>query len=82
MPADASGDQDPTPPLSDEEKSDALTAMLERHAAQLGEHFSSVQIIATEHTHDGTRRHAAGNGDYYARMGAAKSWLDAQSIEP
>jgi len=65
---------DPSP-LTDDELVEQLNDLLRRHAVQLGEHFSSVRIIATQLQADGTRKFQAGAGDYYAQRGAVRAWL-------
>ena len=53
---------------------DDLTKLLDRVLDQLGEHFSSVQIVCTKHE-GGTKHYHRGVGDFYARRGAADKWL-------
>jgi len=53
-------------------------ATLHAHAASLAEHFGSVNIIVTRYEHEITEIMAAGQGDYYARMGATEHWLRSQ----
>ena len=66
-------------PLSDDDLAEHLQELVSRHAAMLAEHFSSVQIICTNLECDGrTRTFSYGHGDYYARKGAAKDWLDKE----
>lgn len=62
---------------------DELIAILDKHLDQLGEHFTSVQIIATNHesTATGTTHFARGLGDFYARRGATDRWLRDDSAE-
>lgn len=54
-----------------------LTELLDKVLDQLGEHFSSVQIVATIHesTATGTSHYSRGLGDFYARRGAVDKWL-------
>ncbi len=63
--------------------------LLRAHAAQLAEHFESVQIIAThvDSELDATVLTAAGQGNMYARLGSTATWLDsyenlAEPLEP
>jgi hypothetical protein len=51
--------------------------ILKSHAAQLAEHFDSVLIIATKYrpAGGGTSHSSYGEGDWYARYGAARAWL-------
>lgn len=54
-------------------------ALLDSHAAQLSEHFESVQIIATRRRPGGiTRLAARGGGNFYASLGAVREWLVMQ----
>lgn len=65
-------------PLTEEERTRTLYEQLESHASQLGEFFSSVQIVCSNLEPDGaTRRYHRGSGDYYARMGVVRDWLRA-----
>lgn len=53
-------------------------AMLKDAAQRLGEHFDSVQIIATLHDETelgGTVTQSAGTGNEYARHGSVREWL-------
>jgi len=51
--------------------------MLQRHAVQLSEHFSSVQIVATKVEPNGsTGDYAAGSGDLHARVHMTGCWVD------
>ena len=69
------------------EKSDAewekLREMIKQHAQQLGEHFETVQILATRpDSIDGecfTQRWDVGVGNHYARFGQATLWLEEQA---
>jgi pimeloyl-CoA synthetase len=46
------------------------------HAAQLAEHFDSVQIICTRFDpQEGTTPYAAGEGNGYARIASTKEWV-------
>lgn len=69
-------------PLDETERTEALEKLLERHANQLSEHFSSVQIIATRlEPCGGTRRFNKGSGDLYARVAASRVWAAAVEDE-
>jgi hypothetical protein len=50
--------------------------VLSKCAGILAEHFSAVQIVASEYDVSGTRFHARGEGDYYARLGLCKTFVD------
>ncbi|MBC7773494.1 MAG: hypothetical protein H7210_13435 [Pyrinomonadaceae bacterium] len=48
----------------------------------LAEHFSSVQILVTRLLPDGKTAFGAwGAGDFYARIGAAKTFIDRQMAD-
>lgn len=55
-----------------------LHKQINRILAQLGEHFDSVQIIATRHNpSDGsTQTMERGVGNYFARMASVQSWYE------
>jgi hypothetical protein len=51
-------------------------------AATLKEHFDTVQIYCTkDEGNSGTARFTWGLGDYFARFGVTKLWVDSQSLE-
>ena len=51
--------------------------ILKQHAAQLAEHFDTVQIICTRHDEqDGTATQAWGAGNLFGRFGSVDYWLD------
>lgn len=51
--------------------------MMRRHASQLSEHFSSVQIVGTKLEPDGgTMFVTGGSGDIMARIKFAEEWSD------
>lgn len=59
-----------------EREDEMRTKIIESHAAQLSEHFDSVQIIVTAiDPEEGTGIYRAGRGNYYARIGAVEEWL-------
>lgn len=51
---------------------------LERHVAQLGEHFQSVRIIATNHQDGITFTITSGAGNFYAQIASCREWLARQ----
>ncbi len=58
-----------------------LKALVNRHAAELGEHFESVLILVTRaHPDDGakTQSYERGSGNFYAQYGHAREWLAMQ----
>lgn len=52
--------------------------IIEKHIAQLMEHFESVQIIATKIEGDETIAASKGDGNWYARVGSVRDWLAQQ----
>lgn len=53
-----------------------LNDLLYEEAQKMGEHFDSIQMIATLKDEDGnTQIHACGAGNFYARAGSAREWL-------
>lgn len=61
---------------ADEKQSDEHQDMLQKAASQLGEHFESVIIIATN-TYNGEDfvRHKASSGSIYTNYGVTKEWV-------
>lgn len=56
--------------------------LVERIAAQLGEHFDAVQILcSTQDEGGGTIGVSRGCGNWYARIGMARELLDADTAE-
>lgn len=56
--------------------------LIEKHAAQLSEHFSSIQIVGTVLLPDGgTGWHAAGMGDWYARKAACQEFVERDQAQ-
>jgi len=65
-----------------EKENDALYDMLRRVAIQLGEHFNSVQVLATKvEPSGGTTLFRMGVGDWYARRGAAQEFIEKERAE-
>lgn len=61
---------------NDIKECDANHALLKVTAAQLGEHFDSVIIIATKtYNGDESVRHKASSGNLHACYGAIKEWI-------
>lgn len=57
---------------------------IERHVAQLGEHFESIRIIASRNQDGKTITCSSGAGNFYAQLGSVRDWLvrqEAQSQE-
>ena len=54
---------------------------LERHVAQLCEHFDSVRIIATQHQGGSSWMSSSGNGNWYAQMGSVREWIASRDEE-
>lgn len=61
----------------DDGEADRDMKILASHAAQLAEHFESVQIIVTKNTEegDGTVLAHQGAGNWFARYGSVREWL-------
>lgn len=62
---------------------DEAIEVLDRHlaviATNLGEHFDTVQIVATLQLKDGsTMRFNKGTGNMYARIGSCREWVMMQ----
>jgi len=58
---------------------DADLKLVRGHAIRLREHFNSVHIVACRVEDDGTcHRYSVGEGSWYERVGAMKTWLDAE----
>ena len=58
--------------------SDDDIRILERHVAQLGEHFQSVRIITTSHQDGNTFTATSGAGNFYAQIASVREWLMRQ----
>lgn len=55
--------------------------LITRAAEQLGEHFDTVQIFVTRHESGekgGTLHNQSGVGNWYARYGQVREWVDQQ----
>jgi len=50
-------------------------ATVKGFAAQIAEHFDTVQIFCTKKVPDGTNVHTWGDGNWYARYGQIKEWV-------
>lgn len=61
-------------------KEDA-TKLLDDVLDRLGEHFSSVQIVATNCEGPNTNHYHRGSGDFFARRGAVDKWLRDDDAE-
>lgn len=59
--------------LSPEEKA-ILVERIKKALSELGEHFDTVQLIATCHDKT-TPWFSYGTGNFYARLGACREWL-------
>lgn len=61
---------------------DEETELLDRHCAQLGEHFDTVQIFVTRYDSEiGTRNVVFGAGNWFARYGQVVDWQTKKSEE-
>jgi hypothetical protein len=57
-------------------KIEKLAELVDNHAAMMGEHCDSVQIIITIVDENGSHRMlSAGRGNFYAREGSCRDWL-------
>lgn len=57
-------------------------ALLDKHCSQIGEHFETVQIFVTSFDpNEGTKNASWGSGNWFARYGQIKSWLEKKSEE-
>jgi hypothetical protein len=63
--------------MTDEEKQD----FLERMAAEIGEHFDCVQILAHDSDSDSYTKFAAGVGSLFAREYQATTWAQEHEEE-
>lgn len=63
------------------QRSERDQKILRSHAAQLMEHFDSVQIVVTRFDSDvqQTFKGNQGCGNWYANFGAVKEWLEEQN---
>lgn len=51
--------------------------LLRKHTSQLSEYYDTTQIIVTKLKSDGgTKRIAQGSGNWYARYGSVKEWVN------
>lgn len=60
---------------------DEATKLMDEALDRLGEHFSSVQIVATNCEGNDTNHYSRGSGDFYARRGACDKWLRDDDAE-
>lgn len=60
------------------DQADEEVRIVERHVAQLGEHFQSVRIIATRHQDGNTITVTSGSGNWYAQVGSVRDWVTQQ----
>ena len=51
---------------------------IERHVAQLGEHFESIRVIASRNQDGKTITYSSGAGNFYAQLGSVRDWLVRQ----
>lgn len=57
------------------------TDQIEAHVNALAEHFDTVQVFCTLVGDDGTHSFRSGAGNFYARMGQVKHWVDKEFQE-
>lgn len=61
---------------------DEKTELIRKAAQDLGEHFDSVQILASSCDHEGTDIFKIGIGNWYARQGMAHAFInEAKAVE-
>lgn len=60
---------------ADESEFDRDMALIKSHAAQLSEHFDSVQVFVTRYRGGETVSVAHGCGNWFARYGQVKDWV-------
>ncbi len=60
---------------------EAAQQMIDAHAAQLGEHFESVQILVSFPFERGTLPVYAGRGNFFARKGMADDFIKRDPAE-
>jgi hypothetical protein len=58
-----------------------LLHLIQRHMAQLSEHFDTVQIFCTTKNEEGTLSVFDGSGNWYARYGQVTAWMKAEEQE-
>lgn len=61
--------------MTEQDQEEIDLAIIKRHAAQLAEHFDSVQVFATRKSEDGTVNAQWGEGNWFARFGQVRAWL-------
>ena len=61
---------------------DEFEALVTPFIARLQEHFDTVQIVATQHSEEdgATFTYVKGGGNWYARYGATRAWVDSQTF--
>lgn len=58
-----------------------LGALCDEVLLRLGEHFDSVQIMATTTEHEGTRTWFRGSGNWFARQGLAHEFINREQAQ-
>lgn len=68
--------------MNDDETNRRLE-IIKKHVAQLAGHFDSVEIFVTEYIspEKGTFARSFGTGNWFARYGQIKDWLNQQDID-
>lgn len=65
-----------------EETQERLNGLMDKMLAELGEHFEAIQILGTFVDDDGhTARASRGVGNWYARQGLAREFLDMDAAQ-
>lgn len=65
------------------DEADQKSRLIDEHVSQLGEHFENVQIFCNALHDDGqaTRTFARGSGNWCARYGQIREWVDFQKAK-
>lgn len=58
-----------------------LLALVDKCARELGEHFEAVQILASFTDRDGSHNFKIGSGNWYARQGMAREFIDTDQAK-
>lgn len=67
---------------AEDKDADSLELMLQSAVDKLGEHFDSVQIIATKEYQKGDYvRFNSGSGPYYSRIGSVREFVEVEQYK-
>lgn len=59
-----------------EVQANEMKALIDGMLSELGEHFDAVQILVSTHDPEGTEAFARGLGNWYARQGMAREFVE------